>query len=260
MASLATRAVFCRRSLPKTKEKLLLSVLHSVGKNCDNNIQTDILYLDFAKAFDSVDHAILLENLERYGVAGHLHDWFKNYLEDRQQRVIVDGFTSSWAPVTSGVPQGSLLAPILFIIFINHLPSALPDGTLTALYADDTKLYRSILLYLDADKLQQALTNLDSWSLHNNINFSASKCKVLTETRTKNPVRYDYHLDHVDLQHVNKEKDLGVMITSRLTWETRVLIVTAKANKLLGLLCRTCPTLTNIKARRSLYLALVKSK
>ena len=101
------------------------------------------------------------------------------------------------------MPQGSLLGPILFIIFINDLPSALPDGTLTALYADDTKLYRSIFSYLDADKLQQALTNLDSWSLHNNINFNASKCKVLTVTRKKNPVRYDYHLGHVDLQRVN---------------------------------------------------------
>ena len=85
------------------------------------------------------------------------------------QRVVVDGFTSFWVPV----PQRSLLGPILFIIFINDLPSALPDGTLTAVYADDTKLYRGILSYLDADKLQQALTNLDSWSLHNNINFNA---------------------------------------------------------------------------------------
>ena len=74
MASLAIQAVFCTGSLPKTKEKLLLSVLHSIGKNPNNNTQADILYLDFAKAFDSVDHAILLEKLEKYGVAGHLHD------------------------------------------------------------------------------------------------------------------------------------------------------------------------------------------
>ena len=156
----------------------LLSVLHSIGKNLDNNILTDILYLDFAKAFDSVDHAILLEKLKRYGIAGQLHNWFKNYLQDRQQRVFVDGCTSNWAPVTSGVPQGSLLGPLLFIIFINDLPSALPDGSLTFLYADDTKLFSSILSYLDAVNLQQALTNLDSWSLHNNINFNALKCKA----------------------------------------------------------------------------------
>ena len=129
---------------------------------------------------------------------------------------------------------------------------------LTPLYADDTKLYRSILSYLDADKLWQALTNLDSWSLHNNINFNASKCKVITVTRKKNPVRYDYHLGHADLQRVNEEKDLCVMITSKLTWETQVLMVIAKANKLLGR--RTCPMLTNVKVRRSLYLALMKSQ
>ena len=122
----------------------LLSVLHSIGKNLDN-IQTDILYLDFARAFDSVNHAILLEKLKRYGVVGQLQEWFKNYLQDRQQQVVVDGYTSTWAPVTSGVPQGSLLDLLLFIIFINDLPSALPDGSLTALYADDTKLYSSIL-------------------------------------------------------------------------------------------------------------------
>ena len=198
----------------------LLSVLHSIGKNLDNNIQTVILYLDFAKAFDSVDHAILLERLERYGVAWHLHDWFhKNYLQDRQQRLVVERFTSSWAPVTSAMPQGNLLGPIRFIIFIIDLLSALPDGTLTALYADDTKLYRSILSYLDADKLQQALTNLDSWILHNNINFNASNCKVLTVLRKKNPVRYDYHFGQVDLPrgergeiflcHDNKQINVG---------------------------------------------------
>ena len=109
--------------------------------------------------------------------------------------------------------------------------------------------------YLDANKLQQALTNLDSWSLHNNINSNASKCKVLTVTRKKNPVRHDYlRLGHVDLQPVNEETDLGVIITSKLTWETQVLMVSAKANKLLGLLRRTCPMLTDVKVRRSLYL------
>ena len=132
--------------------------------------------MDFAKAFDSADHAILLEKLKRYGIVGQLYKWFKNYLQDRQQRVVVDGCTSSWAPVTSEVPQGSLLGPLLFIIFINDLPSALPDGSMTALYADDTKLFSSSnLSYLDAVNLQQGLTNLDSWSLHNKYQFQCFK-------------------------------------------------------------------------------------
>ena len=241
----------------------LLSVLqHSIGKNLENNFQTDILYLDFAKAFDSVDHAILLEKLKRYGVAGHLHEWFKNYLQDQQQRVVVDRFTSSWAPVTSGVPQGSLLGPLLFIIFINDLPSALPDSSLTALYADDTKLFGSILSYQDATKLQQALTNLDSWSLHNNINFNASKCKVLSVTRKKNPVRYDYHLGQVDSPLTTRERGDRSRChdNKQINVGTQVLMVSARANKLLGLFPRTCPMLTDVKVRRSLYLALVKSQ
>ena len=131
---------------------------------------------------------------------------------------------------------------------------------MTALYADDTKLFSSILSYLDAVNLQQALTNLGSWSLHNNTNFNALKCKALLVTRMKNQVRYDYHLCQVDLQRVNEEKDIGVMITSKLTWETQVLMVSTRANKLLGLLHRTCPMLTDVKVRRSLYLALVKSQ
>ena len=122
----------------------LLSVLHTIGRNLDKNIQTDIIYLDFAKAFDTVDHNVLLSKLKAYGVSGQLLTWFANYLSGRLQRVVIDGATSQWAPVTSGVPQGSLLGPLLFIIFINDLPDVAIGDVFTSLYADDTKVYRNI--------------------------------------------------------------------------------------------------------------------
>ena len=93
--------------------------------------------------------------------------------------------TSNLVPVTSGVPQGSLLDPFLFVIFVNDLPDILPDETLAALYADDTKLYKSIASVGDCESLQQALADLDCWSRYNNLDFNESKCKVLTITREK---------------------------------------------------------------------------
>ena len=99
------------------------------------------------------------------------------YLSDRRQRVVVDGVTSNWVPVTSGVPQGSLLGPMLFVIFINDLPDILPDETLAAMYADDTILYKSITTVRDCENLQQALIDhLHCWSRDNNLDFNESKC------------------------------------------------------------------------------------
>ena len=236
----------------------LLSVFHAIGKSLDKNIQTDILYLDFAKAFDSVDHDILLAKLKTYGVNGNLFNWFTDYLHGRVQRVVVDGVASDWATVTSGVPQGSLLGPILFVIFINDFPNVVSDASQTALYADDSKLYKSISCLGSCESLQQSLDHLSMWSHNNNISFNASKCKVLTVTRKSNPLCFDYYLGNTTLVNVRKEKDLGCIITNHLTWDQQVLVVVCKANKMLGLLRRTCPLLTNTKVRRSLYLSLVK--
>ena len=177
----------------------LLSVLHIIGQFLDKNIQTDVIYLDFTKAFDSVDHQILLHKLASYGVTGQLYNWFVNYLSGRRQRVVVNGATSSWAPVPSGLPQGSLLGPILFVIFMNDLPDILPDETLAALYADDTKLYKSITSIGDCENLQQALTELDQWNRENNLDFNDLKCKVLTITRRKLPLTYAYHMNSKEL-------------------------------------------------------------
>ncbi|CAB4007608.1 Hypothetical predicted protein [Paramuricea clavata] len=137
----------------------LLSVLHSIGRKLDTNEQTDIAYLDLAKAFDSVDHSILLQKLKCYGVTGRLLNWFADYLNNRRQRVVMDGATSQWTPVTSGVPQGSILGPMMFVIFINDAPDVINNKAIPALFADDTKLYKNILTSVnDCNQLQETNT------------------------------------------------------------------------------------------------------
>lgn len=238
----------------------LLQILHEIGRNLDNNIQTDVMYLDFAKAFDTVDHGILLSKLTAYGVSGNLFSWFKDYLNGRLQRVVIKGAASDWSPITSGVPQGSILGPLLFVIFINDLPDILPPEVTSALCADDTKVHGTIKSTHDCEIMQSALTNLNNWSNINNIRFKDSKCKVLTVTRKKTPIMFDYYLNVTQLQRVYTEKDLGITITSKLSWSTHIDSIISKANKMLGLLKRTCPLLQDTRVRRTLYLSLVKSQ
>ena len=238
----------------------LLSVLHDVGLNLDRNIQTDVIYLDFSKAFDIVDHNILLAKLNAYGISGNLLSWLTNYLSGRFQRVVLEGASSQWAPVTSGVPQGSLLGPLMFVIFINDLPDALNGEVNTALYADDSKVFGAVKCVHDCEVVQAALSNMDEWTRYNNIQFNISKCKALTVTRKKQPVHYNYTLNNVQLTRVAEENDLGIIVTSTLSWVKHINAIVSKANKLLGLLKRTCPLSLNVVVRRTLYLSLVKSQ
>ena len=238
----------------------LLAVLHKIGEALDKNKQSDILYLDFAKAFDCVDYTILIEKLRWYGIDGCLLEWFKDYLKGRYQRVIVDGVASQPLPVTSGVPQGSLVGPLLFTIFINDLPEAVDKDSGIALYADDTKLHRTIMSVEDCEQLQRDLIRAEKWSHESNMKFNTNKCKALTVTRKKSPLVYNYHLGDTSLLCVNEEKDLGVVIANNLKWDSHVNGIVSKANRMLGLLKRSCPLLRDTQVRRTLYLSLVKSQ
>ena len=161
-------------------------------------------------------------------MSGQFLSWFKNYLSvvnyqelpsttTRVQRVVFDGAASQWAPVTSGVQQGSLLGPLLFTIFFNDLPNASEGIVTTALYVDDRKIFNCIGSEEDCKTLQTTLSNMEHWSKVNYNYFNASRCKALNVTRKRKPLCYSYNLDGVHITRVAEEKDLGVTITSSIS-------------------------------------------
>jgi retron-type reverse transcriptase len=175
----------------------LLSTLHNIGKDLDKGLQTDVVFMDISKAFDTVDHSILLQKLRDFDLSGSLLLLFGNYLSGRCQRVTVHGATSTPLPITSGVPQGSLLAPFLSSVYINDLPDNISTSIGVGLYADDTKLHRCVQNRSDALALQSDIQSLHCWSNENLLSFNKSNCNVLSITRRKSPFIYPHALsDH----------------------------------------------------------------
>ena len=171
-----------------------------------------------------------------------------------------EAVASEWSPVTSGVPQGSILGPMLFLLFINDLPDVIPQATSSSLCANDAKLYRAITSNEDCTCLQSALSNAKDCSFESNITFNTSKCKIMTISRRRRPFIANCRLNSADLKRVDSEVDHGITLTSNLSWNTHISQVVNKANKMLGLLRRTCPLLNALDVRRTLYLSLVKSQ
>ena len=143
----------------------------------DDGESIDIIYTDFAKAFDSVPHQRLLEKVRNFGITGNVHNWIKSFLSARKQRVCVEAELSFWACVKSGIPQGSILGPTLFVIFINDMPDIVRSVCL--LLADDAKIFRSIKTSSDNNILQEDLDALINWSTRWQLPFNETKCKSL---------------------------------------------------------------------------------
>ena len=139
----------------------LLKVFEEVTAYIEEDHCVDIIYFDFAKAFDSVPHERLLRKIESYGIGGNFLNWIKSFLRDRKQRVVLNGFKSSWSNVVSGVPQGSVLGPLLFLLYVNDLPECI-ENCKVAMFADDLKLYSTHVS--NDDKTQCDISNVEKWS------------------------------------------------------------------------------------------------
>ncbi len=195
----------------------LVDVLERIGRELDRVKQIDVLYLDMSKAFDKVSHATLLHRVRQFGFGGNILKWFRSYLTNRHQRTTILGTTSKSLPVTSGVPQGSILGPLLFLLYEDHLSNAVRASNI-ATFADDTKIFRTISSNSDAVALQTDLTNFEESSKNVNLILNASKCKVLRVTRKHNKIIYPYKLHETILTSTECERDLGVLTSSDLTW------------------------------------------
>ena len=158
----------------------LLYVLDEWTEILDQGGTIDTVYLDFMKAFDKVPHERLLHKLQYYGIDGPIHSWIRSFLTGRVQRVKVDSAASEWRNVTSGIPQESVLGPILFVIYINDMPEAVKNASTAAMFVDDTKLYRRTDTPNGPAELQEDLDCIFNWSDTWQMKFQPTKCKVLS--------------------------------------------------------------------------------
>ena len=194
--------------------------------------QTDLILLDFSKVFDKVSHTKLLFKLHQHLITQNNLSWIKAFLLGRSQCVTLEGEKSSEIPVTSGVPQGSVLGPILFLLYINDLPDKITSQV--RLFSDDTAVYLTVTGKGDSHTLQQDLIKLEHWEKTWEMHINPSKCQVLHICKSPNPIKTQYVLHGHVLEAVEHAKYLGLDIGNKLSWNNHIQNVTTKANKTLG--------------------------
>jgi len=236
----------------------LLESIDLISKALSDKVSMDVAFIDFSKAFDMVPHKRLLHKLEAYGFTGNLLNWIKSFLHQRFQRIVMGDYVSLWLEVFSGVPQGSVLGPIFFIIFVNEIPDIVNHPC--KMYADDTKLLARLDHPLASQKLQTDINNIAEWCKTWQMKLNIEKCKIMHIGKKNNFFVYSIPANNnnsVELPSTLVERDLGIMITPDLKWHNNSDYVINKANRVLGMLYRSFSHMTP-QLLKILYTAFVR--
>ena len=220
----------------------LLESIDNWSKLLEDSKPVDVVYLDFKKAFDTIPHKRLLNKLRSYGISGKLLAWIESFLSERRQQVTLGGHRSNLVPVVSGVPQGSVLGPLLFLLFVNDLPDAVDFPI--KLFADDAKLFSGVSAERDAVALQADLDALMVWSDSWQMAFNEDKCKVM-HIGARNRIS-SFHMRGHLLESVEVERDLGVQIDVLLKFRQQAAEVIAKATRVLAVIRRSFALLNEV--------------
>ena len=236
----------------------LLETLDCWTTSLEAKRPVDALYLDYRKAFDKVPHKRLIQKLHMYNIHPGIVSWVEDFLRARQQRVCVNGHLSDWRPVTSGIPQGSVLGPVLFIVFINDLPSCI--NTDCRIFADDTKVYTEVSKSHN-NTLQDDICSLQDWSEKWQMEFNVDKCAVLQLGANNPHHNYIMEVNHKEtiLKQSEEERDLGILVDHQLNFKKHIEFITQKANRTLGVIKRHFKYLPE-KYFVTLYKTMVRSK
>lgn len=228
-----------------------------VYHNFDRKLQTDVIYTDFAKAFDKVNLTALCIKLEKLGFSSNFLQWITSYLSNRFQIVKINSNYSYQFHVTSGVPQGSHLGPLLFLLFINDLPKTIRFSQ-SLLFADDLKLFRSISNLSDCYLLQQDIDALADWCDANYLVLNIKKCQIFSLYRINSNITFNYKIRSVGLERVSLIKDLGIFLDRKLNFTDHIDFIISKAYSMLGFLKRNTAEFSDPFTLKALYNALVR--
>ncbi|CAI6370700.1 unnamed protein product [Macrosiphum euphorbiae] len=236
----------------------LITIKHHIIQSFSNNQQTDVVYTDFEKAFDRVNHVLLINKLQEIGFANPLLSWFNSFLSQRIQFVKYKSFISTPINVISGVPQGDHLSPLLFNLFINDAVSSITYSNIL-LFADDAKIYKSITSPDNINLLQSDLASFNEWCISNSLSLNIDKCQIVTYSKKHNPLHFNYHICDIALHRSSLFKDLGILFDSKLLFNAHVSAIKNKALAVFGMIKRNCSDFHDPLTFKCLYTSLVRS-